>query len=896
MLRSMYSGISGMKVNQTKLDVIGNNISNVGTTSFKGSRVNFSDMLSQSEASAMAPSLNTGGTNAQQVGMGVQISSIDRIMTQGTMQPTSRALDVGIDGEGFFMVSNGPVINGDGTLEVDHRQGSHTITSQSMANSNSEIMYTRDGSFTLDSDGNLLTSSGYRVLGYSLTNDDSSKPATSIKPEPVSTSGLDFVFGPGSQLNDYQVVLGSVGPGTVTSADIDKVGKKIIVNGDFATDGALTSTQIESAINKGLSSAGISQQVTVNGTPVKISNLGSSSVAGGSDAESPKAVTVMGMTLKFGPGTALNDYTIRVGKVSEPKTSVDVDQDNKVITVHSNFIESGAVTGEEIGEAISLALRKLEIDQEVMGTGLPAQVSGLKVTTNEDGKIASSPKDIGSKDDDKKPYISFELNDDAEKGAELNGYSFVFTADDEESEPTVKINKSEKKIQISVGTEKGDAQGFEALNPALINEALENAGFESVKVTNFEIPVGTKTTDNISTGVNISRPKEVAVAGLGIKLPYGENFNNAEIQIANVDNDPDAPLVRLELDKKGENVTKIILSGDFRNQNVTADELENELNKAIAASGIYGTTDVNALTDNQKVLVSGSAKAIPGLESTAILGGQEYKAPASQDVFGLNFRFSDGATLNGYKINIGKITEGTKTEVKIDEKAKSITISGDFVTSGAVTASAIQSALNMALLEGGVEQTIWVTGTPSTLTDTESEVTSGGTPVQSLGQDGEISFVDGTQDLKSYDGSLKTLKIPEKVKMPGSDTELRVTSYNIDGNGIITGILEDGRVAALGQIAMASFKNPEGLESLGGNLYGGSSNSGEAVIKSGIGTLQDDNSKGYGDNLQGMLEMANVDLAQQFTDMIVTTKAFQAAGKAITTGDEILQEIIGLKR
>ena len=95
---------------------------------------------------------------------------------------------------------------------------------------------------------------------------------------------------------------------------------------------------------------------------------------------------------------------------------------------------------------------------------------------------------------------------------------------------------------------------------------------------------------------------------------------------------------------------------------------------------------------------------------------------------------------------------------------------------------------------------------------------------------------------------------------------------------------------------MANFKNPEALNALGGNLYGQTVNSGEPNIKSGVGTLGDDNSKGFGDNLQGMLEMSNVDLAEQFTDMIVTTRAFQAAGKTITTGDEILQDIINLKR
>ena len=88
MIRGMYAGISGMKSQQTKLDVIGNNLANVGTTGFKSSRVVFKDMLYQNSSNAVGASNNLGGSNAKQVGLGVSIGSIDRIMGQGMMQPT----------------------------------------------------------------------------------------------------------------------------------------------------------------------------------------------------------------------------------------------------------------------------------------------------------------------------------------------------------------------------------------------------------------------------------------------------------------------------------------------------------------------------------------------------------------------------------------------------------------------------------------------------------------------------------------------------------------------------------------------------------------------------------------------------------------------------------------
>jgi flagellar hook protein FlgE len=451
MLRSLYSGISGMKVNQTRMDVIGNNIANVGTTGFKSGRVRFQDMLSQSISPAMAPALNQGGVNASQVGLGVKIAGIDTMMRQGMMQPTGRNLDLGIDGEGFFIVGKGPEVFADNAIEVNHQPGTHTVSNASMASSGMSFMYSRDGSFTLDSDGNLLTSDGYRVMGYSLTNDIPNQDATSQSAAQVTAGGFDFQFGPGASLNGYRIVVQDDPNAVTASANVNRTSNEIVLSANFFGVTPVTELQLSSAMNKALSSAGFAQSVTV--------------------------------------------------------------------------------------------------------------------------------------------------------------------------------------------------------------------------------------------------------------------------------------------------------------------------------SGQYDST-----------------------------------AP-----------------------------------------------------------------------------------------DTSANIL-GGTPVQSIAGDGVLNFVDATKTVSSYDGSLKSLRIPDKIRVPGENIELRVITFSISKEGIINGVLEDGRVAALGQIAMASFKNPAGLSKVGGNLYEVSVNSGDPTLKSGIGTLGEDNSKGYGDALQGMLEMSNVDLAEQFTELIVTSRSFQAASRMITSGDEILQEIINLKR
>ena len=90
MLPSMFSGISGLKANQKKLDVVGNNIANSSTTAFKSQRIRFQDMISQSIGTATGATANTGGTNPKQVGLGVQIAGIDTTTSQGSMQSTTR--------------------------------------------------------------------------------------------------------------------------------------------------------------------------------------------------------------------------------------------------------------------------------------------------------------------------------------------------------------------------------------------------------------------------------------------------------------------------------------------------------------------------------------------------------------------------------------------------------------------------------------------------------------------------------------------------------------------------------------------------------------------------------------------------------------------------------------
>ena len=170
MLRSMYSGISGLKNFQTKLDVIGNNISNVNTYGFKKGRVVFKDLVSQTQAGASGPTMATGGINAKQVGLGSQLAAIDTIHGTGALQTTGRTLDVAMEGEGFFVVG---------------KYNEAPVGEDLLFSTFEKVQYTRAGNFYLDSNGVLVDGGGNYVIGYGPADaeDGSHVPMLMLDPE-----------------------------------------------------------------------------------------------------------------------------------------------------------------------------------------------------------------------------------------------------------------------------------------------------------------------------------------------------------------------------------------------------------------------------------------------------------------------------------------------------------------------------------------------------------------------------------------------------------------------------------------------------------------------------------------------------------------------------------------
>ncbi|MFD1850376.1 flagellar basal body rod protein FlgG [Oceanobacillus bengalensis] len=200
MLRSMYAGISGMKNFQTKLDVIGNNIANVNTSGFKKGRVTFQEMMSQTTSGAQGPTGTKGGINAVQVGLGAQTGSIDNMHTQGFLQTTNNPLDLSIEGDGMFALTDGET-----------------------------TFYTRAGNFYLDSEGSIVNPDGLYLIGANgespITIPDGAQSFS------IQTDGtVTYVDGAGDPQTAGQIGLASFS----NPAGLQKDGSNLFLNSENA--------------------------------------------------------------------------------------------------------------------------------------------------------------------------------------------------------------------------------------------------------------------------------------------------------------------------------------------------------------------------------------------------------------------------------------------------------------------------------------------------------------------------------------------------------------------------------------------------------------------------------------------------------------------------------------
>lgn len=199
-MRSMYSGVSGLRIHQSKMDVIGNNIANVNTVGYKRGQVSFKDLMSQMVSNASAPTESgLGGTDPQQVGLGASIGSISTIHTDGSTQMTNNPNDLQITGNGYFVVS---------------------------PDGGTNSFYTRAGNFKMDRGGSLITSDGLKVMGYEYTDEGEE---TNIKSpvkinfaeqvDPITTKSINFEKNLNDSEKPYKVIDTTKTPTEITTND-----------------------------------------------------------------------------------------------------------------------------------------------------------------------------------------------------------------------------------------------------------------------------------------------------------------------------------------------------------------------------------------------------------------------------------------------------------------------------------------------------------------------------------------------------------------------------------------------------------------------------------------------------------------------------------------------------
>ncbi len=223
MLRSMFSAVSGLRNHQAFMDVVGNNIANINTVGFKQSRVTFQDILSQTMRGATAPTLNRGGINPMQIGMGSVLAGTDTLFTQGNLQSTGKLTDLAIQGDGFFILADGQT-----------------------------RYFTRDGNFDIDLNGDLVNpATGLKVLGWQADEAGNINTTDPIGPIniPVGRTVPAKVTSNVSIGGNLNAVIDSFGPITQTVGSGGSASLTGVFNGSSTTSYTVTVTNVDALGN-----------------------------------------------------------------------------------------------------------------------------------------------------------------------------------------------------------------------------------------------------------------------------------------------------------------------------------------------------------------------------------------------------------------------------------------------------------------------------------------------------------------------------------------------------------------------------------------------------------------------------------------------------------------------
>ncbi|EAI7794706.1 flagellar hook protein FlgE [Campylobacter coli] len=852
MMRSLWSGVSGLQAHQVAMDVEGNNISNVNTTGFKYSRADFGTMFSQTVKIATAPTDGRGGSNPLQIGLGVSVSSTTRIHSQGSVQTTDKNTDVAINGDGFFMVSD------DGGLTN---------------------YLTRSGDFKLDAYGNFVNNAGFVVQGWNINWDDQTIDS--------SRSPQNIFIDPGMHIPAAQSTEVAIKANLNSGLNIGTSSRNL-----YALDsvhGWNNKTQRAEDEND----TGTTQFYTTSKNSVEVTEKGV-------DAGSLFNANGQGLNLREGQGIWVSYADAKF--TTDRANGANVFDPNLTVAQQNNVIFWG---NKDISVTLDINLNGVRIQNDNIrsldeaiayintftaptdtrdGTGVKAvkkaDGSGIEfVNDNADGttdnmKNIDLTVNVGNSAGERNT-INYDANTGvfSPQGGNLttaqNDTDWIAGAAQAGQPQNVKVVTAHKYIYSS--------------NPVTIPPMINPDGGPAFQPNN-----GNRPTDPASanywdaiqgslknTTERTFRTTEDLRELLQRDARYGVDYNGSGI-IDNATPTFDAndinQAVKVVVTENGNfaisnaNETSTIPANAGAGANAATTDPKNMSFNITAYSNKQGTVSTNdAFTKIFKafdgpLVIGNQIKESEQLKLSAFSAGLEiYDSLGSKHTLEVQF-VKQSTTQDG----------GNEWQmiIRVPEPAE-INTTGEGPTNIIVGTARFNNDGSLASY------------TPRTINFSPN---NGAAPNQQI----KLSFgTSGSNDGLVSSNSASTLT--GQATDGYTSGNLKPDAIRVDDKGNILGEFTNGKTFAVAKIAMASVANNSGLEEIGGNLFKVTANSGNIVVgEAGTG--------GRGEMKTSALEMSNVDLSRSLTELIIIQRGYQANSKTISTSDQMLQTLIQLKQ
>ncbi|ELE4989709.1 flagellar hook protein FlgE [Campylobacter coli] len=845
MMRSLWSGVSGLQAHQVAMDVEGNNISNVNTTGFKYSRADFGTMFSQTVKIATAPTDGRGGSNPLQIGLGVSVSSTTRIHSQGSVQTTDKNTDVAINGDGFFMVSD------DGGLTN---------------------YLTRSGDFKLDAYGNFVNNAGFVVQGWNINWDDQTIDS--------SRTPQNIFIDPGMHIPAAKSTEVAIKANLNSGLNIGTSSRNL-----YALDsvhGWNTKTQRAEDEND----TGTTQFYTTSKNSVEVTEKGV-------DAGSLFNANGTGLNLRDGQGIWVSyaDAKFTTDKpanvnVFDPNNHTNQngsifwgDKDNTVnldITLNGVNIQNANIRS--LDEAIAYINTFTAPNDTRDGTGVKAvkkaDGSGIEfVNDNADG-TTDNMKNINltvnqANTAGERHTITWNAgNNNFTAASAKNGADSVWiptAANVNGNAESIQIITAHKYVYSSNPVDIGPMYNPDG-GPQFQPGAGNNAPTDPASLNYWNAIQGSlknsdartfRTTEDLRELLQRDARYGVDYDGDGSKTYDADDINqavkvvvteNGNFAISNANETSTIPA------NAGAGNTQVTTNPKNMSFNITAySNKQGTVSTNDAFAKIFKAFD-GVLT------VGGQIKESEQLKLSAFSAGLEiYDSLGSKHTLEVQF-VKQSTTQDG----------GNEWQmiIRVPEPAE-INTTGEGPTNIIVGTARFNNDGSLANY------------TPKTINFSPN---NGAAPNQQI----KLSFgTSGSNDGLVSSNSASTLT--GQATDGYTSGNLKPDAIRVDDKGNILGEFTNGKTFAVAKIAMASVANNSGLEEIGGNLFKVTANSGAIVVgEAGTG--------GRGEMRTSALEMSNVDLSRSLTELIIIQRGYQANSKTISTSDQMLQTLIQLKQ